>query len=69
MTKIVVDTSVLIYLWRPNLKDESDNFLIELAIASNAHYLVTNNVKNLTGAGLTFKNLVIVKPEQLLKGK
>ncbi len=57
------------YLWRPNLKDESDNFLIELAIASNSHYLVTNNIKDLTGAELTFKNLVIVKPEQLLKGK
>lgn len=24
------------YLWRPNLTDESDNFLIELAVAGNA---------------------------------
>ncbi|PIE37963.1 MAG: putative toxin-antitoxin system toxin component, PIN family [Gammaproteobacteria bacterium] len=57
------------YLWRPNLKDESDNFLIELAIASNSQYLVTNNTKDLTGAELTFKHLAIVRPEQLLEGE
>ena len=57
------------YLWRPNLKDEGDNFLIELAVASNATCIVTNNTKDLIYAELTFENLQILKPEQLLKGK
>ncbi len=57
------------YLWRPNLKDENDNFLIGLAVASNARFIVTNNTKDLLGAELIFKELEIVKPEQLLRGK
>ena len=30
------------YLWRPNLVDEGDNYLIELAIAGNAEILVVS---------------------------
>lgn len=56
------------YLWRPNLTDEGDNFLIELAIAGNSHFIVTNNVKDLQGAELKFDQLTIFKPEQLLRG-
>ncbi len=56
------------FLWRPNLIDESDNFLIELAVAGNAEYIVTNNIKDLMRAELSFKDLRILKPEQLLKG-
>ena len=55
------------FLWRPNLKDENDNFLIELAIAGNANIIVTNNIKDLQGAELSFDDLKIMKPEQLLK--
>ena len=57
------------YLWRPNLKDENDNFLIELAVASNAQFIVTNNTRDLNGAELVFKGLQIVKPEDLLGGE
>ncbi len=56
------------FLWRPNLRDESDNFLIELAVAGNAELIVTNNVKDLVNAELSFENLRICKPEQLLRG-
>ena len=57
------------YLWRPNLKDEGDNFLIELAVAGNAEIIVTNNVKDLGSAELSFENLQIYKPEELLRGE
>ena len=57
------------YLWRPNLKDEGDNFLIELAVAGNAEIIVTNNVKDLGSAKLSFENLQIYKPEELLRGE
>ena len=56
------------YLWRPNLHDEGDNFLIELALAGNSQATVTNNVKDLQAAELKFDNLRILKPQQLLRG-
>ena len=56
------------YLWRPNLKDEDDNFLIELAVAGNAEYIVTNNTKYLHSGELSFKGLRILTPEEFLRG-
>ena len=35
------------FLWRPNLPDESDNHLIELAIAGNAEWIVSGNVRDI----------------------
>jgi len=55
------------FLWRPNLRDEGDNFLIELAIAAHADFIVTNNIRDLEGAELLFEDLKIVKPEQSLR--
>ena len=55
------------YLWRPNLKDEEDNYLIELALAGNAKYLVTNNIKDFKNPQLLFPKLSIIKPEQLIR--
>jgi predicted nucleic acid-binding protein len=40
------------FLWRPNLKDENENFLIELAVAGNSNTIVTNNIKDLSRAEL-----------------
>ncbi len=57
------------YLWRPNLKDEDDNFLIELALAGNCQIIVTNNVKDLEAAELKFEDLRILTPQQILRGE
>lgn len=57
------------YLWRPNLYDEGDNFLIELALAGNSRTIVTNNVKDLEAAELKFEDLRILKPQQILRGE
>jgi putative PIN family toxin of toxin-antitoxin system len=54
------------YLWRPNLRDEGDNHLIELAVAGNAIAIVTNNLRDFQGADLLFPNLLITTPEQML---
>ncbi|TGK64879.1 PIN domain-containing protein [Leptospira wolffii] len=32
------------YSFRPNLRDADDNHFVELAIASNADYLITSNL-------------------------
>jgi len=55
------------YLWRPNLKDEADNHLIELAIAGNARILATKNIKDFQNAELLFPELSILKPEEIIR--
>jgi len=57
------------YLWRPNLKDEADNFLIELGLAGNATHIITNNLSDLKGSELYFPELTVLKPEQMLRGE
>jgi putative PIN family toxin of toxin-antitoxin system len=57
------------YLWRPNVKDEGDNFLIELAVAGSATHIITNNINDFKNSELKFPNLEILTPEQLLRGK
>ena len=57
------------YLWRPNIADEGDNFLIELAMAGNATHIVTNNISDLKNAELKFPDLKIVTPVNFLRGE
>ncbi|MDY0301991.1 MAG: putative toxin-antitoxin system toxin component, PIN family [Trichlorobacter sp.] len=55
------------YGWRPNLKDEADNHLVELAIAGGAEYIVTRNIRDLAGMDLVFPDLRIITPEAFCK--
>ena len=55
------------FLWRPNLPDEADNHLVELALAGGADAIVTNNIRNLRHGELTFPHLQILTPAQFLK--
>lgn len=55
------------YLWRPNLADEADNHLLELAAAGNAQWIVTNNVRDFKRAELRFLGIQILTPEQILE--
>lgn len=55
------------YLWRPNLSDEADNHLIELAIAGSAEVIVTNNLADLQRGELRFPGLKIEHPRNFLK--
>ena len=55
------------YSWRPNLRDEADNHLVELAVAGNARFLVTRNLRDLRSGELRFRDLRIVLPETLLE--
>jgi uncharacterized protein len=54
------------YLWRPNLLDEADNHLIELAIAGNASKIITRNLKDFRQSQLKFPQLQFKTPEQIL---
>ena len=55
------------YGWRPNLRDESDNHLIEIAVAGGASRIVTANVRDLVRAELLFPGIEIMTPGQFLK--
>lgn len=53
--------------WRPNLPDEADNHLVELAIAGSAQFLVTRNLRHVANMELKFPDLRVVNPATLLK--
>lgn len=52
---------------RPNLKDEGDNHLIELAVAGHAQCIVTRNIKDLKSGELLFPDISIITPEIFLQ--
>ena len=55
------------FLWRPNLPDESDNHLIELAVAGNANRIVTGNARDIAAGELIFDGFRVVTPGDWLK--
>lgn len=62
----VCEWTRIYYLWRPNLKDEADNHLIELAIAGNARIIATYNIKDFRQPQLIFPELSIKKPDEII---
>ena len=54
------------YLWRPNLIDEADNHLIELAVAGNATHIITGNIKDFKRKELLFPSVKIRTPRDFL---
>jgi predicted nucleic acid-binding protein len=55
------------YLWRPNLPDEADNHLVELALAGGAEYILTHNIRHFRNSELHFPQLKIRAPNQFLR--
>jgi putative PIN family toxin of toxin-antitoxin system len=55
------------FLWRPNLRDEADNHIIELAFAGGASHIITMNQRDFRQTQLTFSDIQIVTPADALK--
>jgi putative PIN family toxin of toxin-antitoxin system len=53
--------------WRPNLRDEGDNHLIELAVAGGVSFIITRNLRDFKNMELSFPSIRIVTPEDFLK--
>jgi len=56
----------IFYLWRPNLKDKDDDFLIELAVASNSKVIITDNKKDIVSGELHF-DFEVQTPKEFLQ--
>jgi putative PIN family toxin of toxin-antitoxin system len=63
----VCSWTTVYYRWRPNLLDEADHHLLELAIAAGAESIVTKNVRHLRSGELRFPQIRILRPEELAK--
>lgn len=55
------------YGWRPNLPDEADNHLVELAVAGGAAAIVTHNVRDVRRGDLVFNALRVLTPAECLE--
>lgn len=55
------------FLFRPNLGDEKDNMIVELAVTSQSEYLVTSNIKDFQNAELQFDQLHVITPGEFVK--
>jgi len=55
------------YGWRPNLPDEGDNHLVELAVAAQARVIVTGNARHLKVGELKFPAIRVLDPKIFLQ--
>jgi putative PIN family toxin of toxin-antitoxin system len=52
------------FRWRPFLSDPADDFILELAVAAQAQYIVTHNLRDF--AGVEAFGLEVITPAQML---
>jgi uncharacterized protein len=55
------------YLWRPNLPDEGDNHVLELAVAGGAEVIVTQNARDFRRSELQFPEVQVLTPSEFLR--
>ena len=60
-------TFEIYFLLRPNLKDEKDNMIVELAVTSQSDYIITSNAKDFKNAELKFDELKVITPGEFVK--
>ena len=58
---------IIHFNWRPNLQDEADNHILELAIAADAPIIVTANTRDFHGRELKFPHISVERPEHFLR--
>ena len=63
----VAEWVTLYFLWRPNLPDEGDNHLSELAIAGGADWLISANLRDLRIGEMMFPGLRIGTAGQFIE--
>ena len=54
------------YLWRPNLRDEGDNFVFEAAFAASPATIVTHNVRDFRRPEMDWPGVLVKTSQQVL---
>ena len=54
--------------WRPNLRDEGDNHLVELAVGGGAECIITRNIRDFAAMDLRIPPVRVCTPNAFLKG-
>ena len=55
------------FLWRPWLKDPTDDMVLEAAVASQSRYIITHNLRDFTGSGIEeYFGIVPMRPREFL---
>lgn len=62
---VASDQRNVFFRWRPMLPDPNDEFLLELAVAAGAQYIVTFNVKDF--AGVESFGIDAIRPGKFLR--
>lgn len=62
----IADEVSVHYLWRPNLPDENDNFVLEIAIAASPCTIVTHNIRDFRQAERRFAGVQVARPAEIL---
>jgi hypothetical protein len=57
------------YRWRPNLRDEGDNHVLELAVAAGDAPIVTFNRRDFRVGELRFPSIVVQTPTAWLNSQ
>ena len=55
------------FLWRPNLLDEGDNFVVEIAVAAQPCTIVIHNVRDFHTSELRFPTVFVKRPQELVQ--
>ena len=63
----IADEVLVHFLWRPNLPDENDNFIIEIAIAASPCTVVTHNVSDFRRGERLFAGVEVARPAEILR--
>ena len=63
----VADEITIRFLWRPNLRDEGDNFVFETAVAASPCTIVTHNARDFESPELRWPDVEVRTPQQLIQ--
>ena len=55
------------YRWRPILRDEADNHVVDLAVAGNAEYIMTQNREDFESRELQFPRIKLATALEFLQ--
>ena len=62
---LVAEKRKIFYLWRPFLKDPSDDMILELAVESESDFIISFNKKDFVGTNKF--NIEVISPKEFLQ--